>query len=307
MAANKPMHAAKYQDVKELRYPCYIQPKYDGLRGVIEAGKPLSRTWKPLPNKYVQDWVENYKDFLNGMDGEFMVGPPFAEDAYRKSMSGIMSAGGTPDFKYYVFDYVIPLCMQKGRFDFLSERIDLIQRNRPNIMERLVVVPTQLCQNEQELLAYEAVVLAMGAEGVITRDPEGAYKHGRATPISQELVKLKRFLDEEAEIIGFEELHRNENEAMLDAFGLTKRSSHGAGKIPAGMLGAFNVRNAKGQTYNVGMGKGLDMALRQQVWNNRDSYLGRSITVRYVRIGGYDVPRFPGFHGFRAKEDMSDE
>jgi len=41
--------------------------------------------------------------------------------------------------------------------------------------------------------------------------------------IDNGLMKLKQFSDSEAEIIGFEELHRNQNEATLDHRGLTKR------------------------------------------------------------------------------------
>jgi DNA ligase-1 len=133
----------------------------------------------------------------------------------------------------------------------------------------------------------------------MTRYIHGIYKHGRATSVSQELLKVKRFLDDEAIIEGFEELYRNENEATENAYGRTVRSSHQAGKVPADTLGALRVRNSAGQSFSVGTG--FDFATREEIWKNQAKYLGQRITYKYVKVGGYDVPRFPVFKGFRPE------
>ena len=44
------------------------------------------------------------REEYNGLDGELIVGEPNAVDVYRTTNSGVMSADGEPDVKFYVFD-----------------------------------------------------------------------------------------------------------------------------------------------------------------------------------------------------------
>ena len=48
------------------------------------------------------------------------------------------------------------------------------------------------------------------------RDPSSLYKQGRHTLKSQALMKLKKFYDDEAKVIGFEEKMHNNNEQEKD-------------------------------------------------------------------------------------------
>lgn len=307
----EPMHAAKYKDVKadNWRYPYFVQPKLDGIRCVAYDGVPRSRTWKPIPNKHVQLWFEAHKDYLQLLDGELIVGNPLAEDCYTKTMSGVMSRDGTPDFCFHVFDHANTNAPQYARFDWLDlHAVRIGQSGRTDLISHIQFVSYERVDSELEMWAYEADQFAMGWEGIILRSPDGYYKYGRATPVSQELIKMKRFVDEEATIIGFEELYSNQNEATLNAFGRTHRSSHQENKVPRNTLGAFVVRNAKGVEYKVGMGQGLDQSLRKKVWDNIEAYFGKHITVRYAATtAGYDKPRFPSFHGFRDPIDIIKE
>src|SRR5437899_138139 len=86
-----------------------------------------------------------------------------------------------------------------------------------------------------------------GFEGVMLRKPDGPYKFGRSTVREGYLMKVKRFTQEEAVVVGYEEQETNLNEATKDALGHTKRSSHKAGKRPAGVLGALRVSNGHGE------------------------------------------------------------
>jgi L-fucose isomerase-like protein len=42
-----------------------------------------------------------------------------------------------------------------------------------------------------------------------------------------------------------------------------------------------------------GCGSGFDDATRKELWEQRDSLVGKYATVKYFDQGGYDVPRFP--------------
>jgi DNA ligase-1 len=115
------------------------------------------------------------------------------------------------------------------------------------------------------------------------------------------LLKLKRFVDSEYEIVGFEERMHNGNEATKDELGNTKRSSHQENKVGRGDLGALVLRCDAG-TFNCGTG--FTDAMRAEIWANRDGYLGKLAKVKSFLIGVKTLPRFPTFLGFRAPEDM---
>ena len=108
-------------------------------------------------------------------------------------------------------------------------------------------------------------MLSKGAEGVMVRTPDGPYKEGRATERSGWLVKVKRFVDSEAEVLGsFEEMH-NENEKEENELGRSKRSSKAEGLVPSGRLGGFDVRDLKtGVEFSVGSGFTAEM--KEEYW-----------------------------------------
>ena len=53
------------------------------------------------------------------------------------------------------------------------------------------------------------------------------------------------------------------------------------------------------------MGTGFTDEQRQEIWNNRNKYLGKLASVRYMSVGLKDKPRVPSFIGWRDKGDMS--
>ena len=103
----KPMLAAKATDVqiKKLfkeKGTLEASPKLDGIRCMIQNGMALSRSLKPIRNKYVQSLL-GHKRF-NGLDGELIIGEPTDKDVYRNTTSGIMKEEGEPNFTFWIFD-----------------------------------------------------------------------------------------------------------------------------------------------------------------------------------------------------------
>lgn len=296
-----PMLAGKF-DASKIVYPCAIQPKFDGIRCLTEVDVGYSRTLKPIPNEHIQTFFREHKHWLSGMDGELVVGSATAADVYRKSMSGIMSAGGKPDFTYHIFD----MWDHNGDFeDRLRERDHLVASlldAAPYATNWVEKVETFIVNNETELMEKEAHFVFEGYEGAIVRALKGKYKAGRSTSNQGFLLKLKRFIDDDAVIIGFEELLTNQNEATKDNLGHTARSSHKENKLPASTLGALRVKNKKGQEFKIGTG--FDLALRLKIWNDRETYLNTIVKYKYVSVGGYELPRFPVFLGFRSAIDI---
>ena len=98
----KPMLAVDHDPAK-LIYPCYASPKLDGIRASVVNGRLMSRSLKPIPNKYVSGLLSFTK--FEGLDGELIVGDVNAHDVFRNTTSHVMSHDKSGfDFTYYVFD-----------------------------------------------------------------------------------------------------------------------------------------------------------------------------------------------------------
>ena len=293
MSLFKPMLATD-ADFDKLRFPVLASPKLDGIRAVVRDGVVYSRSNKPIPNKYVQEKFS----MLDAVDGELIVGAPTAKDCYTQTTSHVMAHDKRDfDVTFFVFDHVrFPEKRFVDRHNLLY--YDDIRHPQVTVLEQFFVA------NLSSLLELEEKQLDLGYEGLILRDPHAPYKMGRSTAKEGYLLKLKRFVDAEAEVIGFEERMHNGNEATTNELGRTKRSSHQAGKSGRGDLGALVVRiRETGIEFNIGTG--FDDAQRAAIWNDRDRYLGKLAKYKFFPVGVKDAPRHPVFLGWRDVRDMS--
>jgi DNA ligase-1 len=293
MNAIKPMLAAN-ADLSKLQYPVYASPKLDGVRAIVYNNTVYSRSGKPIPNKHVQTLFGH----LNGLDGELIVGNPTDEKVFQNTTSGVMSIEGTPDVYFYVFDSIDGSSEFSTRWNLLMLDITVL------IPHKVLIVFQKLVENEQELLNYEHECLKAGYEGVIIRNPNAKYKHGRSTVKEGALLKLKRFKDAEAEIVGAECLQVNIGETTKNPLGYAECSSKKENKKDVEALGAFIVKNNEGIEFSVG--SGFTEKQRVEFWKDRYKLIGKTIKYKYFEIGVKDKPRFPIFLGFRAKEDTND-
>lgn len=290
----KPMLAAT-TDGTDLRYPLLISPKLDGIRCIVQNGVALSRSLKPIPNKFVQQVLKTGK--LNGLDGELIVGADRGPGVFARSSSGIMSVEGEPDFCFHVFDDHSK-AEQKFRY-----RIESVMQRCKQLGDYVAPVKHIIIANEQALLKHEAIYLADGYEGVMIRAVDGPYKEGRSTLKEGFLLKLKRFLDAEAIVIGYEEQMHNENEATTNELGYKERSSKKQGKVAAGVLGALKVKDCKTKI-EFDIGTGFDADQRRLLWLHCKDLIGRRAKYKYQPVGVKEKPRFPVFLGWRDERDL---
>ena len=284
----KPMLAGTVKDMKTIQYPVLCTPKLDGIRCLKIKGKAVSRNFKPIPNKYICSWIEKY--LPDGVDGELIV----EGQTFQATTSAVMRESGEPKVVYHIFDYV----KYETKVWYSARVMDLNAILYPGGLVELIL-PKEI-RTEQELLEFETKCLADGYEGVMLRTPDGPYKEGRSTVREGYLLKLKRFIDSEATVVGFEERLHNENVATKNAFGRTERSSHKANMTPTGMLGAFVVKEGK---MKFKIGSGFTDEQRVEIWNNREKYLGQLVKYKSQKQGSKNVPRFPIFLGIRHKND----
>ncbi|KVU18573.1 ATP-dependent DNA ligase [Burkholderia ubonensis] len=296
----KPNLAATLTKPELIKFPVWASPKIDGIRCVIFDGVAYSRSLKPIPNPFVQQWVRDHADELDALDGELVVGSPTDPNCMQHTTSGVMKKSGEPDFAFYVFDIVPPAPLG---FEKRTEEFDRwCELGEGPDSPRVHLVTQHLVNNLDELTSLETQFLAQGYEGMTIRSPDGAYKFGRSTEREGGLVKVKRFTDAEATVIGFEEEMHNANEAKCDALGRTERSTSKAGLHGKGTLGALVVKNDKGVVFNIGTG--FTSAQRADYWANHPSLFGKIVKFKHFDHGTVDAPRHPVFICFRHPEDM---
>lgn len=279
-------------------FNCLASVKLDGIRAEKFDNKVLSRKLKEIPNRHVQA-VFGKEPAMEDLDGEFIMGDPRAPDAYRKTMTAIMSKDGEPDVTFFAFDVVKVGWPFHVRYAELEKRVAILKAKGLNV----VLVEQAVIMSEEELRKFEEWALGEGYEGVMIRGINGEYKFGRSTVREGILLKLKRFCDGEAEILECLELEHNQNAATKNELGRTKRSSHKAGRVAGGKLGAMRVRDVKtGVEFQVG--SGFEDSEKEAIWKIRDSVVGKLIKYRYFPMGNKEKPRFPVFLGFRDPIDM---
>lgn len=272
----------------------WVSAKYDGIRAFVRDGVVLSRKLKPIPNQHVQNLFKQYEY----LDGEMIVGEPNAKSVYQDTYSGVMSKAGEPDVRFFAFDHIQD---PNEEYHARYAKVQTAALNQPLIQ----VVQQHGIQNAMDLLEIEQWYLDKGYEGLMLRAIRGTnsrYKFGRSTTKQGTLLKLKRFTDAEAQVIGFQEEMFNGNEATKDELGNTKRSSHAENKVGKGSLGALLCITHGGVMFNVGTG--FTAAQRKEFWDKQDSLLGLIVKYKSFAIGVVDAPRFPVFLGWRDPIDM---
>lgn len=280
----KPLLATK-AEFDKIQYPVLATPKLDGIRCLMVDGIAMSRSMKPIPNKYVQEQLKG----LHGLDGELML-----NGDYNVVQSGIMSQEGEPEFYYSVFDnwsldYGYPLRLEDTEWYTEHPHVRFLH-------------PIEITSEEQ-LLVYLEECLDKGYEGVMIRQPNSKYKFGRSTVNQGILLKIKKFFDDEATIVDITEKMTNMNALEVDELGYAKRSSKKENLVPADTAGSVIVQ-WQGKEFRVGFGPGLDDIFKQTLWDEREERKGELIKFSYQELSKDGVPRFGKMLGFRHEDDL---
>lgn len=292
---NAPILAAKIQNIELIKFPVLATPKLDGIRCIKVNGQALSRSFKAIKNDYIRNLIES--TCPDGFDGEIIAGQNFND-----VQSLVMSRDGNPQFKYAVFDYVGSDLDEP--YEIRVQNLQSFFKSNSKALEICDPVFPVTIHSPEELKAVMDCHINQGYEGTMVRSPQSPYKCGRSTLKEGYLLAIKPFVDDEAEIIGFEELMHNENKLEKDVFGYADRSSKKEGLVPGNTLGAFIVRGNDGVEFKIGTGRGLTKELRKNIWDNRQEYLGKLVHYRYQLHGSKDRPRIPVWHGFRDRDDL---
>lgn len=312
----KAMRAANYVPNK-IKFPVWAEPKIDGFRGLNMGGTLTARTLKKFKNKYTTEFFS--KPEYIGFDGELAAQDERHPDLCRITNSAVNSIEGEPFVLWHIFDYVTEETRHwsyKKRKIYLADRIAGLQLQGK--CGHLRVVPHVVCENLEQLMAAHSNNMELGYEGTCFYGPDVAHKEGKSSPTHNGVLRIKDFVDTEAEVLQIVEGEENLNEAQINELGRTYRTSHQANKIPNGMVGCLICRQLedvydplddkkllipKDKIIKVSPGK---MTKEDRMWyyHNPNEIVGQPIKHKFFPRGMKDKPRFSNFQMIRPKEDM---
>ena len=301
------------------QYPCWVQPKIDGVRALNLNGTLTGRSLDPFKGFGITDYFSQ-PEFI-GLDGEMTLGSkPNCGERLCSLTTGAMGRfkGVTEmaDLHWWVFDDLRPDVLDLSYQDrYAIMRMNVVNGiNHP----RVHVVPYKECRNDAELAAAIAKFADEGYEGTIIRNPRAGYKEGRATLKGQELWRVKPWADAEILVTGITEGQMNGNVAKTNTLGRTERSSAKAGMVRNEQVGSIQgtmladfydpitkrLLFAKGLSITVGSGE-MSVAEAAHFWQNPDEILRHVVKFKHMTHGVKNLPRFPTYVSHRLLQDMS--
>lgn len=205
----EPMLANKWTQKLAGTRTVYLQPKLDGHRCLIylRDGKPYaqSRKGKQIHTmkhvlRALRPLLDQYPDLV--LDGEAYnheLRHDFAElsGLIRKQKPSVSDDwNASLLLQFHCYDGFL-----QGKEDQSFEaRFSMISRMLSG-QPRVVLVETTACASQEVLDRYEQECVDAGYEGIMVRDGQAGYCHGRTNA----LLKVKRFEDAEFELVDLEE------------------------------------------------------------------------------------------------------
>jgi len=231
----------------------WMSEKLDGVRALWDGKRFLSRQGNEFlaPDWFVQSLPETR------LDGELWIG----RGQFQETVSVVRSRSRSEEWRwvqFLVFDAPLHDGVWETRMKFLKQTLPKVGKT-----QKIVALLSQTkCKGTEHVWAELSRVENEGGEGLMLRQPGSKYELGR----SETLLKVKRFLDAEARVVGYQP---------------------GKGKH-AGKLGALLVELEDGTKFSLGTG----FTDKQR---EAPPALGSFVTFHYQELSKAGVPRFPSF------------
>jgi DNA ligase 1 len=266
-----PMLAHKYstngvltKDAKKIKFPALGQPKMDGIRCIATKINGVTTLWtrtrKPIKS------VPHIVAAINALPvSDITLDGELYNHDYRQDFDTIIElvrpdepVEGHEVVQFWCYDVVVP---DKTNL----ERDEMRRKLIPAGVSTLTLVETYVIQDVAGVEAFKIQMLELGFEGAMMRNAEGLYANKR----SYDLQKCKDMVDEEFEIVDFEE---------------------GNGRL-MGHVGAFWCVMKDGERFKA-KPKGKTENLRK-FFLDHSLWKGKLLTVQYQGYTPDGKPRFP--------------
>lgn len=287
-----------------------VMTKYDGVRCLVENCIVKGKTLLPIPNKYIQSLYGNEE--YEGKEFELIVldhkGEYDPVSCCRETVSFTNTEDLVRAHKCILIDNY-----QLGEFPFEDRLISLEKFASENSGFKTpdYIIATTI----EEILHYEDSILKIDHEAIIVRNPELTYKEGVSSG-DGELLRLKRYISEEAVILEALPAFANNNAAKENLLGNMERSSHIEGKVAKEEIGKFfcqlvkdihdpwsgRLIAKKGSSCVIATGN-MTKEDKIRLYQDRENLKGMMIKFKSFPKGTKDKPRFATFQYFVPKFD----
>tara|TARA_Y100001970_G_C14187853_1_gene833615 strand:- start:696 stop:1823 length:1128 start_codon:yes stop_codon:yes gene_type:complete len=266
-----PMLAHRYdKHSSKIKFPCWVQPKLDGVRMIARKEGGTVTMWSrkgkviDIPDKINAQLCEMLSEG-QCTDGELYV----HGWTFQRIISAVKKKRDDTDLlEYHIYDCPHPTLQFEDRMP--KSGIGSISfpeycQGWTIIGENIKFVKTYHIEDQLEFDVRETIELSQGYEGMMARNKNSLYKYKNR---SYDLQKVKRFVDDEFEIIG---------------------GKDGTGRETG--LAIFRCKTDCGLEFDVRpMGSHEE---RSKMFDNLKSYIGKELTVRYQELTDDGRPRFP--------------
>jgi len=255
----KVLLAKKYNAEKHDIAGWLVSEKLDGMRAYWTGEELVTRGGKPI---HAPSWFTEELPRGVELDGELFAG----RGEFQKTVS--ICRKKTPvnseweEITYMIFDMPSLEGDFEERYEELEKRFPLTE----SATHWIQCVPHTEIESHLDLRKLLKEYEDMGAEGLMLRNPRSLYKRKR----SKDLLKVKSFKDDDAEIIGIQK---------------------GEGKHE-GRMGALICELDNGIEFKVGTG----FSDKQR---ENPPKVGERIIFSYFELTNAGVPRFPAYVGVR--------
>lgn len=307
MPEYKPMLCPNEQiDLDKIPYPQLASFKLDGIRCIFHPTLGMvSRSLKPIPNKQLNEKFVHIIEFSKVhniiLDGELYAHGRTFQDITRACMTDNLWSVDTlkklkketdeptkyvdnliNDIKFYMFDLL-------NEDEIFKKRV--IKYQALNLQHGKIVgqVPTNC---KEDILRMFELAQKEGYEGLILKNPNGLYKFGRATVKENLCYKIKPFIDFSKLIKGVVQSTqvKEGTERTINELGHSVTSKKKDDRELIDKASAFIV-DWNGQDLKVTIA--ATDAEKEEIWANRDEYIGKEVNFKAMEIGMKDLPRHP--------------
>jgi DNA ligase-1 len=237
----------------------WVSEKLDGVRAYWDGEQLWTRGGYKIvaPAWFIRDFPKR------ALDGELWAGRGQFEVASTAARQQKPDERIWRQLEYWVFE------LPQAGGDFSARSTEIQRLTTEAQVPWLQAVPQFRVPTRAELWVKLLEVTQAGGEGLMLHRADAIYVTGR----SDDLLKLKRHDDAEAQVVGH---------------------TPGRGRL-AGKLGSLEVVTADGKRFRIG--SGLTDAQRKS-----PPPIGSWITYRYNGLTAYGVPRFPRFLRLRPAD-----
>lgn len=298
----KPMLAVNLKP-ETMKFPLMGSLKLEGVRAEFTPDGLKTRPMKQFGNKGMEERFRQLSDYCIKykiyVEGEF-----YRHGMNFNDISSICRRADHPDtdeLVLYIFDLYIPSMPHLPFTDRYEAIIGLVERL--DDYGRYVALEQHMMTNKEDVIDTYSQALDDGFEGYILKHPTDPYKLGRSTVNEQLFGRMKAQNTYDGVVLEIVERFENLCESEANELGYMSKRQDKDQKQGTGMAAVAIVKaNDFDKEIRVTLSRGLTDADRANIWNEKDSYVGRNIQFVGIPVKGM-LPRSPRFDVWRTDLD----